>query len=643
MLGDGKRAEGADLRVVSVVAVVVEAVADDEGVGDLEPDVIRFDFDDALDVLAQQNAEADAGRVLREDGLAHEVERLPGVEDVIDHDNVLARQIAREFAGQACPARDDGLPRVARDGDQFEAEFDRHLAHEVGGEDHRPGHDRYEHNAALDGAFFAGGDGCQIGSDRAGHLAHAAGDAVPINEDLFDLNEHGGSLTCSWGGVLDAVVQRKFTVVDARFLEDLAHDGPAEPFVEPDGRQLRVAEDFFEAQLPEGVRLDGDDELAADAFALALRIDGDLHDLSLLGARIVGAQQGAPDDAGTRRVIDDGHEVREGFFHAGVLASEAGHVVPDGLEEHLVAQVALLGVEGVIQCDAFDAGQDESPVAVHADRLQWGRVYERPRRAGGWSMGIRLHADDDFLCGRCGYVLNGLARDSVCPECGRPIEASHPDARRGTPWQRGERFGYWKTLFMALARPRRMFDVCRIEAASVQLLMWLHFSLAAAVMGGAHVMAAMMWGRQHVAEILLVAVVLLMPGVWLLLFLLTEIERRGIMLWGRAGGRRINAQVASTIVAHASAGWVAASVLVFAGTWLGADLFWLYERRAGFTTYDLYVAPAIGPGVGAFLGLLWFEMLVYIGVRRCGFANAPAAAARLTAVDDRTRGDASLH
>ncbi len=258
-------------------------------------------------------------------------------------------------------------------------------------------------------------------------------------------------------------------------------------------------------------------------------------------------------------------------------------------------------------------------------------------------MGARAHADDDFLCGRCGYELNGLARDRVCPECARPIEASHPDARVGTSWQRGERLGYVKTLRAGLARPRRMFDVCRIDAASVQVLKWLHFSLAAAVMSGAHVMAAMMWGRQHVAEILLVAAVLLLPGLWLLLALLSEVERRGIMLWGRAGGRRINAAVASTIVAHASAGWVAASVLVFAGTLLGAHLFWLSETRAGFTAYDLYVAPAIGPGVGAFLGLLWFEILVYVGVRRCQYANPPEAAGRLLGVDTPAGSDASLH
>lgn len=39
-------------------------------------------------------------------------------------------------------------------------------------------------------------------------------------------------------------------------------------------------------------------------------------------------------------------------------------------------------------------------------------------------------------CERCGYSLQGLATDAVCPECSLPASASDPALRTGTPYQR---------------------------------------------------------------------------------------------------------------------------------------------------------------------------------------------------------------
>ncbi|MBX3322970.1 MAG: hypothetical protein KF757_08265 [Phycisphaeraceae bacterium] len=255
----------------------------------------------------------------------------------------------------------------------------------------------------------------------------------------------------------------------------------------------------------------------------------------------------------------------------------------------------------------------------------------------------RPFADDDFLCSRCGYVLNGLSRGSVCPECGLLIETSHPDARRGTPWQRGERFGYFKTLLMALVQPRRMFEVVRIDANSVVVLKWVHFSIAALVVCTAALISFHPDPKFDPPGLAAFVVVWLMPLAWLGLAAATAVERRGIMLWGRARGRRISAGVASTIVAHASAGWVAGSLLVGASFYAGFAMRHLAQTWPPATYELLLLGPLIMPLVGALLGLLWFEILVYLGVRRCQYANMPAAAARLVAVDDRTRGDASLH
>ena len=44
-------------------------------------------------------------------------------------------------------------------------------------------------------------------------------------------------------------------------------------------------------------------------------------------------------------------------------------------------------------------------------------------------------------CEGCGYTLEGLVRDDVCPECGLAVAMSLPRDRVGTPWQQRAGFG----------------------------------------------------------------------------------------------------------------------------------------------------------------------------------------------------------
>ncbi len=64
-----------------------------------------------------------------------------------------------------------------------------------------------------------------------------------------------------------------------------------------------------------------------------------------------------------------------------------------------------------------------------------------------------------LLCEKCGYIVNGIPQDSLCPECAAPIVESLPAARRPPDWER-EKAGFlsfWKTTAQLIFVPGRFF------------------------------------------------------------------------------------------------------------------------------------------------------------------------------------------
>lgn len=239
-----------------------------------------------------------------------------------------------------------------------------------------------------------------------------------------------------------------------------------------------------------------------------------------------------------------------------------------------------------------------------------------------------------LLCETCGYVLEGLPREGNCPECGRAIGSSLPEARPGTPWDRGPSLRTWlATGWMVVRSPRATFARARINAGHLSNLFWFNGATGAAIalipiwiaVGSRAFGAVANQDRRLVLVefvdslgfFVLCCVAIPWVGVVWLIWLLTAIERQGLKIIGRAHGWRITPSITASVCSHASFGWVIAGVLT--GAAIATTLLMNHLRWPSWSTQQ-WLGPAL-LAAAALAGLLIFETLVYIGVRRCKFAN----------------------
>src|SRR5918999_2239318 len=92
----GQVVEGQQLPAAALVLVEVEAVADQEDVGDLEAHIGQGDVDDAPGAAVQQGADPQAGRAAGGEHAQQVGQGEAGVDDVLHHQHVGAGQVELE-------------------------------------------------------------------------------------------------------------------------------------------------------------------------------------------------------------------------------------------------------------------------------------------------------------------------------------------------------------------------------------------------------------------------------------------------------------------------------------------------------------------------------------------------------------------
>ena len=216
---------------------------------------------------------------------------------------------------------------------------------------------------------------------------------------------------------------------------------------------------------------------------------------------------------------------------------------------------------------------------------------------------------DEFtlLCERCGYVVEGLATDGVCPECGTPIAESLPERRVGTPWQQQRSPGsLLRTWWMTLRHPWATLDIMRFDRrASVGVI--LRNLLVAFTLSWIGAMILGLRENTALTDIPAMAVVVFLGcAVITAIFAgLITIEAAGLRFLGRRHGFRITKSVSTVICWHGSVGWVVVGLAV----------------GMAFAALEASELALILAAVTALAGFLFFEWFAWLGLRRCKYAN----------------------
>ncbi|MEM0913644.1 MAG: hypothetical protein AAGK09_03445 [Planctomycetota bacterium] len=226
---------------------------------------------------------------------------------------------------------------------------------------------------------------------------------------------------------------------------------------------------------------------------------------------------------------------------------------------------------------------------------------------------------EGLLCESCGYPLGGLADASMCPECGDPVAESNPARRGGPAWERDPSvLGWCFTVAAMLRRPGQSFRELRVGGSALRARLYVLSVAVACFLNPATVLGMLAGDPRWVAVGLLTVK---------LVVVLTYLEALGLVVIGRQRGWRLPFAHAERVVAYAATGWLIGVPVA----WGLAGLFVLMTTRSGGgLLLDLpgFGGVAAPPGFWLAAGALSFalialpfEVLAYIGGRRCRYAN----------------------
>src|SRR5215510_3453526 len=164
--GASDAVEGGDVGQVAVKPVVVEAVADNEHVGDRESHVIDEDIYLTPAALVEKHARPHASGPARLEHPLQRVERQTRVDDVVDDEDVTVGDVDREVDDEAHRARGGRGRAIAGGAHEVEGDIDREVTHEISDE-----RDRTLENSDQDGCGPR-----VVAGDRGSELGHARGE-----------------------------------------------------------------------------------------------------------------------------------------------------------------------------------------------------------------------------------------------------------------------------------------------------------------------------------------------------------------------------------------------------------------------------------------------------------------------------------
>lgn len=233
-----------------------------------------------------------------------------------------------------------------------------------------------------------------------------------------------------------------------------------------------------------------------------------------------------------------------------------------------------------------------------------------------------------LLCERCGYVIEDLDPDGPCPECGKPISESMP-TRPGTPWQQHPSLrNLVKTWWMTLRHPKRTLDTMSLhddrgmDLTSASIFVGVGLAVVLSSL-------PMIIYPEVYFTVLIIGGIIGTSLAWLVFFTLTAIEAMGLRIIARKRGFRIDEHVSWAIVGHGCVGWVMMAASFTLGVWSGMFFLYWTETIGGsgrdFTGTLLRVLFTVFFLGGVPLGFLFFEWFAWMGLRRCKYANHPAA------------------
>lgn len=361
-------------------------------------------------------------------------------------------------------------------------------------------------------------------------------------------------------------------------------------------------------------------------------------------------------------MVENRYEMFEPLLISGKQRCKTSHVKPDRLKQHAQTQIDLLLVQRTATTNPFDPNHAEPPrangpvpathkivIASLEGKSPSSHPLATPSPIAAPVPGIssqhmaRMEADTRILCESCGYDLAGIPTAGTCGECGRPVAESLPDRRTGSPWQQNSGPVAWLgTAQLMLRQPRQAWNQIKPESARSNALLITNAAIGASLPTLAIIASpstGLGSGLDRFSLSMLITWIAAWGGLWIALMVLTWIEARGIRFFGARSGWRVNRSVAAAVCGHASFGWVIAGTLLTA-LWLILERTdaivpiatawnWIINLLTGTTapattrqttrTMELSYFTVLASGF--VVGMMIFETLVYLGVRRLKFAN----------------------